>query len=1355
MKVAIQTQAVDLMIGDGYFKLFPGNILGTPFETTGKYGQKEIVVKGTLEAAMLQIKLPKPSQYPWHSYNPEKWAKDEQVETDNAIDKVIQLTESFTQAPDTSDLELLSFQEIRERYNPKATDLDYTIWVNYQLHELRETGLFKFTTIARIDNGWGKFILPIGTYRKKRDEWVKSGEMAFDGSMYYPAFIFYSGNLLERKEKMKRREGTIVLEYGQGVFESQMNRLQSRIPAKLTIMASDNEALFLSPLDPLCNKFEIDELSDGTFWDKPRHLVYAFETWLLEQPQDRYKAGSGYHDIANHFLSRERFENNTSPEEKARRTNNAKVDGMALFRAFLKEGLTREDQQHLEHIWNSEFNNWNDPEYQDMPVGLQINKYFKKGPMEPRKALWEGVKFLSVHGTGLIAYDVGVGKTMTAILAVGQALYTGQCKRPLIVVPNPTYDKWIGETIGVFNDDGSVKAHGVLPQYKNKIRGYGNLRQEYIKYALDNPPEDGTITFCTFSALEIMGFSKEIYQQFAVKIFEILNQGIDKRERAAMWEKIDKMLGDATAKAMLNVDEMGFDYVVIDEAHNFNKLFPGVKSREEDGERGDKNYNLTSAQSTRAIKAFLITQHILEQNHLRNVCLLTATPFTNSPLEIYSMLAMCAYKGIAERGLVNVVDFFDKFIIEESVEAVTGTGEVRSMTVVKRFQNRIILQSIIYNFIIYKTGEEANVPRPNKIVYPYTKTYDGKRLPYSDQIDTALKPTPVQKEWLAKIQEMSQGEGELAAALPARYFEDDSIKAPVLLAITMAQACTLSPHLLKVYESDKGKDPVYLYGNGNPTHNEYVDGSPKLKYTMECIRSVKAWHDSRNEPVSGVVLFMNRGVDYFPLLKQYLIHEIGYTPKQVEIIASGMKPEKKEAIKKDFLEGTVKVIIGSTTIKEGIDLQDKSTCLFICDLPWNPTDIKQVEGRIYRQGNQHQFVRIVTPLIENSIDPFLYQKLEEKTSRVNDIWYRAGRGNVLDVDDLDINDLKVGLLTDPKSKVEAEIRNAVDKIKIDVKIVEDYIIELTGAQKRLEEFNTGQIEMDRLYGKAIPWLERRVMELVRDVEDEPPSKQAAIYKRIDRFRGMLQVGDKDEKNINNVVKQWAAHTGNYRYIKNVDKYIKARKVLDQLQKNILDKNGLTIADDLQPLIDQYNQELEKFHNQIKALESPENKRKLIAKAEKEREEKSKLSKTLPERVEQWTEHNHLLSCIKDEVVCDPDDRADDKPGNYYVTAVDHGKTNVYPLLGPFKDDHARALQYVDVVEKLAREDKSGKGVWASYGTTRFEYEYDKPGSANAHFPEAFKPVIKIEPAKPEITIDKLKLLKLKAIALKLKYKYAA
>lgn len=71
---------------------------------------------------------------------------------------------------------------------------------------------------------------------------------------------------------------------------------------------------------------------------------------------------------------------------------------------------------------------------------------------------------------------------------------------------------------------------------------------------------------------------------------------------------------------------------------------------------------------------------------------------------------------------------------------------------------------------------------------------------------------------------------------------------------------------------------------------------------------------------------------------------------------------------------------------------------------------------------------------------------------------------------------------------------------------------------------------------------------------------------------------------------------------------------------------------------------------------------------------------------------------------------DSRPGNYYVTAKDAGKT--WPMAGPFVNNHEAALAAVRAVREAAC-DIDGRACFMSWGTVRVEAAYNKPGPLNA------------------------------------------
>ena len=94
---------------------------------------------------------------------------------------------------------------------------------------------------------------------------------------------------------------------------------------------------------------------------------------------------------------------------------------------------------------------------------------------------------------------------------------------------------------------------------------------------------------------------------------------------------------------------------------------------------------------------------------------------------------------------------------------------------------------------------------------------------------------------------------------------------------------------------------------------------------------------------------------------------------------------KREDIRDKFNDGRIKILIGSSAIKEGIDLNKRAHTLYVLDSDFSPSNAMQLEGRIWRQGNMWEFVRIVYVLGRDSIDAFIYSKLQTKINEIKEM----------------------------------------------------------------------------------------------------------------------------------------------------------------------------------------------------------------------------------------------------------------------------------------------------------------------------------------------------------------------------------
>jgi hypothetical protein len=87
----------------------------------------------------------------------------------------------------------------------------------------------------------------------------------------------------------------------------------------------------------------------------------------------------------------------------------------------------------------------------------------------------------------------------------------------------------------------------------------------------------------------------------------------------------------------------------------------------------------------------------------------------------------------------------------------------------------------------------------------------------------------------------------------------------------------------------------------------------------------------------------------------------------------------KEELFKAVRDGRIRILLGSTQkMGVGTNIQTRLVALHHLDAPWRPSDVEQREGRIIRQGNLNESVRIYRYVTEASFDAYIWQTLETK-----------------------------------------------------------------------------------------------------------------------------------------------------------------------------------------------------------------------------------------------------------------------------------------------------------------------------------------------------------------------------------------
>ena len=506
--------------------------------------------------------------------------------------------------------------------------------------------------------------------------------------------------------------------------------------------------------------------------------------------------------------------------------------------------------------------------------------------------------------------------------------------------------------------------HDVLPH--SKINVLGNLGVDYD--LTDFAVEDGEITLVTYEGFKAMGFNDDTYNSLSSKfnyITEDLKAHKSERDRQKDKAKADEIKGKMLKGKNYNFENFGFDHLTFDEVHNANHIVGKVKV---DKKHSSDFRSQNQRTSNLGIKTWLASQYIQENNDGRNVLLLSATPFTNKPLEYYSILSLVGNSTLERMGFFQVDQFFETFMEADNDIEIKADGTPTQKTNVRRFKNNGLFNQLLSEFIDIK-GEDDNpdLVRPER----HNREY---KIPQNELTANTI----------AEIQEL---------------FNDNT---SVLSGITQSRLAAFSPYA------------SYMCPSRPKTYKEFVENSPKIHTALQLIQQNK-----KSNPEGGQLMYSEIGVEFFPMIQDYLVKEIGYAANEVKIISGATSLKERANIQAGFNKGDIKVIIGSPAIKEGINLQENTTDMYILSLPYNFTQLRQVEGRSWRQGNKWANIRVNYMLTDNSVDVFLLQRLQIKQGLYNEAMKNGA--DIVDISDIDTSELKTALITDPTTRANIEL----------------------------------------------------------------------------------------------------------------------------------------------------------------------------------------------------------------------------------------------------------------------------------------------------------------------------------------------
>lgn len=297
--------------------------------------------------------------------------------------------------------------------------------------------------------------------------------------------------------------------------------------------------------------------------------------------------------------------------------------------------------------------------------------------------------------------------TFTALACAQYVHSIGVKKKTFFVVPNSVLSNWRREASRAYAslDDCLFVGLDVDASTGDAKVSSGNYARDFNRI-LENRHAKIFCTLEAFKTIPLKDATVEAYGKYLSKVDPSYEGG----DRTADSERADSKLSEATdgtgakSSAIPFFEDMGVDSLVLDEAHMY-------KNSKQTVEFSGAKYLSVADASQRGLDLQIKAWFVRGRSPLGDgVLALTATPITNSPLEIYSMLTL----AVGEQKVHDLImgargadEFMEVMCDIEDDEEPTIDGRVRPCRVFRGLQNVTLLREAMSTVATIKSGADV------------------------------------------------------------------------------------------------------------------------------------------------------------------------------------------------------------------------------------------------------------------------------------------------------------------------------------------------------------------------------------------------------------------------------------------------------------------------------------------------------------------------------------------------------------------------------------------------------------------------------------------------------------------------
>lgn len=705
------------------------------------------------------------------------------------------------------------------------------------------------------------------------------------------------------------------------------------------------------------------------------------------------------------------------------------------------------DIDELTEKFNLCFNSYVPYEHDGSPLGIDD---ILSGEIIPHNYQNAEVRRLSEQGAGICGFGVGLGKSFSALALAGYNFKKGRARRTCIVVPSAVLENWYHESRQFYSSeymdthvffvglepkrdkDGNILRKPILDERgePRKTRSGEPLLQDQVVFR--NAPQDifeamwsipqsnfslVVMTKEKFAAIPLRPSTKKAYTDEMVSRHLMsarnANKVLDTGKRSYKEDKEllnlqSRFSDDGTKKKgeLPYLEDMGFDSIITDESHFFkNSLEAGETSQ-------GIAYMPTAPTAQIAVDMAMKSHYIRSMTGGCGVYGLTATPVTNSPLEIFNMLSLVVSPDEFERfGVRTVDDFVNVFADIQTIFKQSVSGEIKQTLGITGFKNLDGLRNLFHKYVSVKTVADVD----NEI-----------HVPHAEEAEESVTISEEQAQIYAQLRKR-------AKSIVENRSKDDSIFSVIRDMDRLTTDVDMYHHTMTFNFPGEYKEAVANMVQGLPTsvkmnvtneetgkaESQVVEFEPELTDSGDTVTLVvhelmeeavlmamKEAHipeDRVSHPITpkyakmlenlrkhleagGKQLIFTEEKSQHHKLKRIIVHHLPVSVEQIGIInADDAKGERLDKISKAYNAGQIKIVIANKKAEVGVNLQKGTVAIHHLTLPWTPASINQRNGRGVRQGNKVDTVSVYYYCGKGTFDSYRKELLQAKADWINEL----------------------------------------------------------------------------------------------------------------------------------------------------------------------------------------------------------------------------------------------------------------------------------------------------------------------------------------------------------------------------------